>query len=109
MTVEVHSTIKKAKDTGNEFRSYFATAVDGEELAAPMSIIFTKKSPGKPRYPHALLSLEPVESTYGTDRNTGKPVIFISDRYDEKEIEPRKMGRPLCAPSKWTDGDKLPL
>lgn len=110
MTIEVHSTEKKAKESGNTFRSFFATAIDGEELAAPMSVVFTKKSKGKPRNPHAILTIENVvESSYGTDRYTGKRTIFISDPYTEKEIEPKKKGKKLCKPSEWTDGDELPF
>lgn len=109
MIIEVHSTEKKQKDTGNTFRSFFATAIDGEELAAPMSIVFTKKSGGKPRNPHAVITIEKVvESTYGTDRYTGKRTIFVSDVYTEKAIEPKKRGKKLCKPSEWTDGDKIP-
>ena len=109
MTIEVHSTEKKQKDTGNTFRSFFATAIDGEELAAPMGIVFTKKSGGKPRNPHAILTIEKVVgSTYGNDRYTGKRTIFVSDPYTEKAVEPKKRGKKLCKPSEWTDGDEIP-
>lgn len=108
LTVEVHSTVKKVKATGNEFRSYFATAVGGEELAAPMSVVFTKKV-GKPRAAHAILTIDPlIESTYGKDKYTGKTCIFVSDPYTEKPIEPRKTSRPLTKPSEWTDGNAIP-
>ena len=108
MTVEVHSTVKKVKATGNEFRSYFATAVGGEELAAPMAVVFTK-AVGKPRAAHAILTIDPlVSSTYGKDKYTGKTCIFISDPYTEKPVEPRKTSRPLSKPSEWTDGNTIP-
>ena len=111
MTIEVHSTIKEAKATGNKFRSYFATAVDGEELEAPMSVIFTATSGGKPRAAHAILTIDPlVSSTYGRDKYTGKTAIFISDKYTEKEIEAKApASRPLCKPSEWTDGTQIPI
>lgn len=109
LTVEVHSTEKTAKSTGNKFRSYFATAVGGEELTKPMSVIFCGNSGGKPRADHAILTIDPLDSSsYGKDRHSGKPVIFISDPYTEQKIEPRKMGATLCKPSEWTDGDKTP-
>ena len=108
MTVEVHSTIKKVKATGNEFRSFFATAVGGEELAKPMSVVFTR-TVGKPRAAHAILTIDPlIDSTYGKDKYTGKTCIFISDPYTEKPIEPRKTSCPLTKPSEWTDGNAIP-
>ena len=111
MTIEVHSTIKEAKATGNKFRSYFATAVDGEELEAPMSVIFTADSGGKPRAAHAILTIDPlVTSSYGRDKYTGKTAIFVSDKYTEKEIEAKApASRPLCKPSEWTDGTQIPM
>ena len=111
MTIEVHSTVKEAKATGNKFRSYFAVAVDGEELAAPMSVIFTATSGGKPRAAHAILTLDPVEkSSYGKDRYTGKPAIFVADKYTEKEIPAKApASRPLCKPSEWVDGAQIPM
>lgn len=108
MTVEVHSVEKTAKATGNKFRSYFATAVGGEELAAPMNVVFTR-SVGKPRAAHAILTIDPlVNSSYGRDKYTGKTAIFVSDPYTEKPIEPRKTSRPLTKPSEWSDGDTIP-
>ena len=108
MTIEVHSTEKKTKE-GNKFRSYFATAVGGEDLARPMSVVFTAKSGGKPRAAHAILTIDPlIESSYGKDRYTGRPAIFVSDPYTEKAIEPRKTAQKLCPPSKWTDGKAVP-
>ena len=108
MTVEVHSIEKTAKATGNKFRSYFATAVGGEELDKPMNVVFTRKA-GKPRAAHAILTIDPlVESTYGKDKYTGRTAIFISDPYTEKAIEPRKTSTKLCPPSKWTDGKNVP-
>ena len=111
MTIEVHSTIKEAKATGNKFRSYFATAVDGEELEAPMSVIFTAASGGKPRAAHAILTIDPlVTSSYGRDKYTGKTAIFVSDKYTEKEIEAKApASRPLCKPSEWTEGTQIPI
>lgn len=110
MTIEVHSTLKEAKATGNKFRSYFAVAVDGEELAAPMSVVFTKESGGKPRAAHAILTLDVVKSSYGRDKYTGKNAIFVADKYTEQEIEPKKpSSRPLCKPSEWVDGTQIPL
>ena len=109
LTVEVHSTEKTAKATGNKFRSYFATAVGGEELAKPMSVIFCGNSGGKPRAEHAILTIDPlVSSSYGKEKHSGKTAIFISDPYTEQKIEPRKKGATLCKPSEWTDGDKTP-
>ena len=109
LTVEVHSTEKTAKATGNKFRSYFATAVGGEDLVKPMSVIFCGNSGGKPRAEHAILTIAPlVSSSYGKDKNSGKTAIFISDPYTEQKIEPRKTGATLCKPSEWTDGDKTP-
>lgn len=111
MTIEVHSTIKEAKATGNKFRSYFATAVDGEDLEAPMSVIFTAASGGKPRAAHAILTIDPlVTSSYGRDKYTGKTAIFVSDKYTEKEIEAKApASRPLCKPSEWTEGTQIPI
>lgn len=111
MTIEVHSTLKEAKATGNKFRSYFAVAVDGEGLEAPMSVIFTAASGGKPRAAHAILTIDPVvSSTYGRDKYTGKTAIFVSDKYTEKEIEAKApASRPLCKPSEWTEGTQIPI
>lgn len=111
MTIEVHSTIKEAKATGNKFRSYFATAIEGEELEAPMSVIFTAASGGKPRAAHAILTIDPlVSSTCGSDKYTGKTAIFISDKYTEKEIKAKApASRPLCKPSEWTEGTQIPI
>ena len=109
LTVEVHSTEKTVKATGNKFRSYFATAVGGEELENPMSVIFCGNSGGKPRAEHAILTIDPLDSSsYGREKHTGKKAIFISDPYTEQKIEPRKKGSTLCKPSEWTDGDKTP-
>ena len=109
LTVEVHSTEKTAKATGNKFRSYFATAVGGEDLDKPMSVIFCGNSGGKPRAEHAILTIDPlVSSSYGREKNSGKTAIFISDPYTEQKIEPRKKGTTLCKPSEWTDGNKTP-
>jgi len=112
MTVEVHSTIKKAKATGNEFRSYFATAINGEDLPRPMSVVFTKGSGGKPRAAHAILKLiaddDALRSSFGKDRYTGKQCIFIADPYTETAVEPRKTSTPLAPPSKWTEGNRDP-
>lgn len=111
MTIEVHSTLKEVKATGNKFRSYFAVAVDGEDLEAPMSVIFTAASGGKPRAAHAILTIDPlVSSSYGRDKYTGKTAIFISDKYTEKEIEAKApASRPLCKPSEWTEGTQIPI
>lgn len=114
LTVEVHSTAKKAKDSGATFRSYFATEVGGEPLPGPMSVIFCGESGGKPRAAHAILTITPkgaLTSSYGKDRRSGRPAIFISDPYTEKEIEPRKGGNTLCKPSAmvgWATGDAEP-
>ena len=110
LTVEVHSTEKTVKATGNKFRSYFATAVGGEELKEPMSVIFVREnSGGKPRAEHAILTIDPlISSSYGKDKHTGKTAIYISDPYIEREIKPKKKGVPLCKPSEWTDGNKTP-
>ena len=108
LTVEVHSIEKTAKATGNKFRSYFATAVGGEELDKPMNVVFSREV-GKPRAAHAILTIDPlVNSSYGKDKYTGRTAIFISDPYTEKQIEPRKTSTPLCPPSKWTEGKKVP-
>lgn len=108
MTVEVHSIEKTAKASGNKFRSYFATAVGGEDLDKPMNVVFSREV-GKPRAPHAILTIAPlVNSSYGKDKYTGRTAIFISDPYTEKAIEPRKTSKPLCPPSQWTDGNSIP-